>query len=56
LQQTLLGLAGRREVVRGQVGTPRLVDAAEAAQDFRPGRREQVITGQELGRPSFAGS
>ena len=46
LQQPVLGLAGGREVERCQVGTLCLVGAAEAAQEVRTSRWQQVVAGQ----------
>src|SRR5215218_8684614 len=48
LQEPLLGTARRRELKRFQVGTPRRVAAAEAAQEVRTSRWQQVVAGQGL--------
>ena len=46
LQEPLLGLAGGSQLERCQVGTPRLVAAAEAAQEVSTSRWQQVVAGQ----------
>jgi hypothetical protein len=43
LQEALLGLAGWSELERCQVRTPRVVAAAEAAQEVRASRWQQVV-------------
>jgi hypothetical protein len=46
LQQPPLGLAVGREMERCQVGTLRLVGAAQAAEEVRSSRWQEVVAGQ----------